>query len=123
MKTAHYTFTTWNESAMASGFGGGAPVRQAALVREPRRKARTLGGDNVIDLTAWRAAKELEPEEEPLDEADWAGAAYGESEEPELYIPAPRPRKSRRAAFLAELTATVGVAAAALAVILLVVAF
>ena len=60
MKTVHYTFTTWNESAMASGFDGAGTARQAALIREPQRKARTLGGDNVIDLTAWRAANLLE---------------------------------------------------------------
>ncbi len=120
MKTVHYTFTTWNESAMASGFDGAGTARQAALIREPQRKARTLGGDNVIDLTAWRAANLLEAEEEPLEELDWTGE---EREEPELYIPAPRPRKSRRAAVAAELAATVSVAAAALAVILWVLAF
>lgn len=122
MKTAHYTFTTWSESAMASGFDGAGASRQAALIREPERKARTLGGDNVIDLTAWRAANLMMPEEEE-DESGWSGEEYEEEAEPELYIPAPRPRKSRRAAFLAELTATVSVAAAALAVILWVVAF
>ncbi len=122
MKTAHYTFTTWNESAMASGFDGAGAARQAVLIREPERKARILGGDNVIDLTAWRAANLVMPEEEE-DESGWSGEEYEEGAEPELYIPAPRPRKSRRAAFLAELTATVSVAAAALAVILWVVAF
>lgn len=123
MKTVHYTFTTWNESAMASGFDGAGTAHQAALIREPQRKARTLGGDNVIDLTAWRAANLLEDEEEPLEELDWTGEAYEEREEPELYIPAPRPRKSRRAAVAAELAATVSVVAAALAVILWVLAF
>lgn len=123
MKTAHYTFTTWSESAMASGFdGAGAAVRQSLLLREPERKARTLGGDNVIDLTAWRAANLAMPEEEE-DESGWSGEEYEEEAEPELYIPAPRPRKSRRAAFRAELAATVGVAATALAVILWVLVF
>lgn len=118
MKTVHYTFTTWNESAMASGFDGAAAVHQSALIPQRPQKSRTLGGDNVIDLTAWRAANLLEDEEEPLEEPDWAGEAYEEREEPELYIPAPRPRKSHRAAVAAELIATVSVVAAALAVIL-----
>ena len=85
------------------------------------RKAGTLGGDKIIDLTAWRAANLLEEEglpEEP-EELDWDGGAYDEErEEPELYVPAPRLRKSRRAAVAAELIATVSVVAAALAVIL-----
>ena len=124
MKTAYYTLTTWNESAMASGFdGAGAAARQSVLLREPARKARALGGDNVIDLTAWRAANLAMPEEEELDEPGWTDEEYEEELEPELYAPAPRTRKSRRAAFRAELTATLGVAAAALAVILWVVAF
>ena len=117
MKTACYTFTTWNSGAMAAGFDG------AALVRQPQRSAAPRT-DNVIDLAAWRAANpELTPREE---EQDWAALPYGEPEEPEepeLSIPAPRPRKSRRAAVLTELISTASVAAAALAIILRVVAF
>lgn len=114
MKTVHYTFTTWNERAMASGFDGATAVHQAALIPQ---KARTLGGDNIIDLSAWRAANLLE-EDDPLEERDWADEGYEEREEPELYVPVSRPRKSRRAAVAAELIATVSVVAAALAVIL-----
>ena len=115
MKTAHYTFTTWNAGAMAAGFDGGA-----APVRRPTRRTAP-GTDNVIDLNAWRAANpELTPREE---EQDWAAPTYGEPEEAELSIPAPRPRKSRRAAVLTELISTASVAAAALAIILRVVAF
>ena len=114
MKTACYTFTTWNSGAMAAGFDG------AALVRQPQRSAAPRT-DNVIDLAAWRAANpELTPREEGQ---DWAALPYGEPEEPELSIPAPRPRKSRRAAVLTELISTASVAAAALAIILRVVAF
>ena len=116
MKTAHYTFTTY-ENAMASGFDGAGTAHQAVLIREPAPKARPLGGNNVIDLTAWRAAN-LELPEEPAEEA-WAGGDY---EEPGLSVPAPRVRKSRRTAFLSELASTACVAAAALAVILRVVA-
>ena len=115
MKTAHYTFTTWNAGAMAAGFDGGA-----ALVRRPARRTAP-GTDNVIDLNAWRAANpELAPQEE---DSDWARELDGDWEEPELAIPVPRPRKSRRTAVLSELISTAGVAAAALAIILRVVAF
>lgn len=122
MKTAHYTFTTWNERAMASGFdGAGAAGRQGALVREPQRPARPLGRDNVIDLTAWRAANLAMPEEEP-EELEWDGGDDGEGE-PELLLPAPRPRKSRRAALVAELVSTASVVVVTLAIILRVLAF
>ena len=52
MKTARCTLTTWNESAMASGFGAGAPVRQAVLVRDAQPGARPQAQGKVIDLTA-----------------------------------------------------------------------
>ena len=120
MKTAHYTFTTWNERAMASGFdGAGAAGRQGALVREPQRPARPLGRDNVIDLTAWRAANL----DEALGEPEELDGEYGgdEWEEPEL--PAPRPRRSRRSMLTAELVSTLSVVAAATALIVRVLTF
>lgn len=122
MNTAYYTFTTWSGGAMAAGFDGGA--RQAAMVRQSRR---AQGGDNVIDLSAWRAANpELCPEE-GAGQDGWAGeAGWAEEaclEEAELALPAPRPRRSRRAAFAAELASTLSVAAAALAIILRVAVF
>ncbi|MCI8762289.1 MAG: hypothetical protein HFF28_05570 [Oscillospiraceae bacterium] len=123
MKTAHYTFTTWNERAMASGFdGAGAAGRQGALVREPQRPAPPLGRDNVIDLTAWRAANLAMPEEEP-EELEWDGGDDGGEAEPELLLPAPRLRKSRRAALVAELVSTASVVVVTLAIILRVLAF
>ena len=126
MKTAHYTFTTWNERAMASGFdGAGTAGRQAALVREPQQPARPVGGDNVIDLTAWRAANLAMPEEEP-EELEWDGGddgGDGGEAEPELLLPAPRLRKSRRAALVAELVSTASVVVVTLAIILRVLAF
>ena len=126
MKTAHYTFTTWNERAMASGFdGAGAAGRQGALVREPQRPARPVGRDNVIDLTAWRAANLAMPEEEP-EELEWDGGddgGDGGEAEPELLLPAPRLRKSRRAALVAELVSTASVVVVTLAIILRVLAF
>lgn len=115
MNTAYYTFTTWNDGAMAAGFDGGA-----SMVRQPPRKAAPAG-DNVIDLNAWRAANLATPEEDQ-EERDWAGEDRGEEEELRL-SPAPRPRRSRRAAFLAELASTLSVAAAALVLIVRVLAF
>lgn len=123
MKTVHYTFTTWSDGAMASGFDGTvAGTRRAAAVREPERKVRPLGADNVIDLAAWRAAN-LDMME-PLDDPAWAAEQEDEGmEEAGFAVPAPRPRKSRRAALAAELVSTVCVAAVTLAIILRVLAF
>ena len=117
MNTAYNTLTTWSGGAMAAGFGGSAgDICQTAVVRQ---SGRARGGDNVIDLTAWRAANL----EAWADGEAYAAAEGAEAEEPELSVPAPRPRKSRRAALLAEAASTVCVAAAALAIILRVVAF
>ena len=111
MNTAYNTLTTWSGGAMAAGFDGTADAgRRSALVRQG---GRARGGDNVIDLTAWRAANL---------EACGEESADGTAAE-ELSMPAPRPRKSRRAAFWAELASTVSVAAAALAIILRVAVF
>ena len=111
MNTAYNTLTTWSGGAMAAGFGGSAgDICQTAVVRQ---SGRARGGDNVIDLTAWRAANL---------EACGEESADGTAAE-ELSMPAPRPRKSRRAAFWAELASTVSVAAAALAIILRVAVF
>lgn len=122
MNTAYYTFSTWSNSAMAAGFDAAAGgERQAAMVRQSGQGSRARGGDNVIDLNAWRAANlDLLEQDAGDGEMEWTG---GEPEELELRVPAPRPRKSRRAAFVAELASTAGVAAAALAIILRVVAF
>lgn len=122
MNTAYYTFSTWNDGAMAAGFDAAAGgARQTAMARQSGQGARARGGDNVIDLNAWRAANlELCREDAGDGEMEWTA---GEPEGLELNVPAPRRRKSRRAAFMAELASTAGVAAAALAIILWVVAF
>lgn len=117
MNTAYYTLSTWGGGAMAAGFDGTADAGRARPAAPRRSGAR--GGDNVIDLNAWRAANL----EAWADGEAYAAAEGAEAEEPELSVPAPRPRKSRRAALLAEAASTVCVAAAALAIILRVVAF
>lgn len=121
MKTAYYTFTTWNDGAMAAGFDSGlSEERQSALVRQTAGKACARDEDKVVDLTAWRAANAEEAEDETGDgleweavEPDWTGDA----------LPAPRPRKSRRAMLTAELVSTLSVVAVAVAIIVRVLAF
>lgn len=115
MNTAYYTFTSWTDGKLAAGFGGGLDgTRRTAITKERSRGARPTGGDNVIDLSAWRAANLSAFEEEP----DRAG-----EELPEPDIPAPRPWKSQRAALVAELISTASVALVALVVIVQVLTF
>lgn len=121
MKTAYYTYTSWEE-AMASGFGD--IPRQGTLVREPGQNARARDGGRVIDLNAWRAANRswAAPEEEP-DARSW-DCGDSETVEPELVLPAPRPRRDHhRAMFAAELASTLAVAGTAAALMLRVLLF
>lgn len=117
MKTAYYTFTTWDDNAMAAGFDGAASSRQTAMERQPEGRVRHTGGDNVIDLSAWRAA---EPDE-LQDELDWDDV---EGDEPEPVLPPARPRRDhRRAMVAAELLSTLCVAAVAVVLIVRVLTF
>ena len=121
MKTAYYTFTVWEDNTMAAGFDGGAASRQAMLVRRPDEQVRRTGGDNIIDLNAWRAEDEDGLWAETQDGPDWAGE---ELDEPEPAASAPRPRRDhRRAMLIAELVSTVCVAAVAAVLILRVLTF
>lgn len=112
MKSAYYTFTTWNEGQQAAGFSGG---QQAAIVRQPVQKARALGGDNVIDLAAWRAANR-ELWDEPEADGEYA------VEEAELEAPVRRVRRSHRRVYidpeLVAILSVVGVLAALVARVL-----
>lgn len=123
MKTTYYTLTRWNGGAMAAGFDSAAGgERRQAVVRQPRRRAQAVGGDNVIDLNAWRCANPELCREEAVD-----GRWYwddGEQEDQEPVLPAPRARRDRRRTMCAaELAATLAVAAAALALMLRVLLF
>lgn len=104
MKNAYDTFITWNEGGLAAGFGGGMDSgRRAATVRQPARKAQEPGGDNVIDLTAWRpAGQELWEGQSEL------GPEYA-VEGPEEEQPARRARRGRAAYLDPELLATLSV--------------
>mgnify|MGYP001042661398 FL=1 len=119
MKTAYYTFTAWEDGAMAAGGDSGlGGERRAALVRRPAGEAHTHSGDKVIDLNAWRT--DALEEDEVRGELDWdeIGPDWPE-EEP----PSPRPRRSRRAMLTAELVSTLCVVAVALVIIVRVLTF
>lgn len=119
MKTSVYTFVAWDERAMAAGADCAARSRQTALI--PQREERGLGGDNVIDLNAWRAA---EPEEFTAPAEDELDRGAGEPKESWPDLPAPRARRDHcRTLMAAELLSTLAVAVAALAIILRMLAF
>ena len=105
MKSAYDTFTTWHGCEQAAGFAGSLDSgRQAAVVRGSSQKAQALGGDNVIDLAAWRAANR-ELWDEPGEPAQ---KRVPEEAAPEL--PVRRARRSRRSAYIdPELFAILGV--------------
>ena len=120
MKTAYYTFTTWNDGGMAAGFDSSLnESRPAALVRVSKGTGR-VREDNVIDLTAWRADSRDECWDEP--EWEYAGPDWAD-EEPDQAAPAARARRSRRATFTAELISTLCVVAVAVVLIVRVLTF
>ena len=109
METTYYTLTS--REVIISGDGvaqaaGGAPERQVVLLRTAANTASAPArADNVIDLAAWKSARE----EEARLEEEWYG---GVDEAPAQPAPAqPRPRRSHRSAVLlgGELLATLSV--------------
>lgn len=119
MNTVYRTFTSWSNSALAAGF-----ERAADELRQPRQKqSRALGGDNVIDLTAWREANLEEFQAQP----DWEDDVpeLEPEERPQIsWVEAPRrERRNHRARYLGELISTVSVVAAAAVLILRVLTF
>lgn len=108
METTYYTLTareiivTGDAVAKAEAVGG-APARQLVCVRKPAQCRWET--DNVIDLAAWKAARE---EEQRL-EAEWY---EGVDERMESCVaPAPRVRRDHTAPVLVggELLATLSV--------------
>lgn len=94
METTYYTFTA--REILVSGDGvkqavGGA--RRLALARRPAAEGRLIRRDNVVDLAAWRAAREEEQ----------AGEAW-EEDLSQVWAPAPavqpRPRRDHRSRIL-----------------------
>ena len=108
METTYYTLTareiivSGDAVAKADAVGAAAP-RQLVCVRKPAQRKQEE--NNVIDLAAWKAARE---EEQRLEEAWYDGV----DERMEEYVaPAPRPRRDHKAAVLVggELLATLSV--------------
>lgn len=106
METTYYTFTAREivvEGAQVAAAAGG-PARQLVCVRKP------VGGqekreNNVIDLTAWKAARE---EEQRL-EAEWYDGVDQRLEQPAAAAPRPRREHGRRAFIGGEMLATLSV--------------
>ena len=119
MKSVTYTFTTWDDGRRAAGFDGELNSgRQAVMVRQPEQKTRPLGGDNVVDLAAWRAANQELWEEQAELEPEYA------VEETVRSAPARRVRNRRRRAYVdPELVATLGVIGVLAALIIRVLMF
>lgn len=109
MKSVTYTFITWEDGRRAAGFDGELNGgRRAVMVRRPGKEARSLGGDNVIDLAAWRGASQELWEERPEQEY-----AVEEAERPARVRRARvRRRRVRIDPELASIVGVVGVLAA-----------
>ena len=131
MKTAYYMLTT--QGAMGERLEKAAGgERQVTWIRQPERCAPVRGGgNNVIDLAAWKAERALEPEQDTLEGAGWLDEGPEETlellcEEDEAAAPPVRRarRDHTRCGWLrGELAATLSVAGAAAALVLRVLAF
>ena len=106
METTYYTLTAREIIVSGDGVSAavGAPARQLVCIRRPAAQSGPLR-DNVIDLAAWKAARE---EEARLEEEWYAGVDEA------LSAPAPaapRPRRDHQKRFLfgGELLATASV--------------
>ncbi|MDE6260124.1 MAG: hypothetical protein K2M42_04575 [Oscillospiraceae bacterium] len=118
MRSVTYTFTTWDGGQRAAGFDGAlGSGRQAVMVRQLGRQGRPVE-DNVIDLTAWRAANQELWEEQSELEPEYA------LEEAERPTPACRARSRRRRVYIdPELASIVGVVGVLVTLMVRVLAF
>lgn len=135
MKTVYYMLTTQDALALGEGLEKAAGgERQIAWVRQPERRTQVRrGGNNVIDLAAWRAERAME--QDAPEGADWLDETDGAwpEEGPELLCgedeaaarPVRRSRRdhTRRGWLRGELAATLSVAGATAALVLWVLAF
>ena len=107
METTYYTLTAReiivSGDAVAKADAVGAPARQLVCVRRPAQRMEKES--NVIDLAAWKAAREEEARLEEL----WYDGVDQRMEEPAA--PAPRARRDHKATVLVggELLATLSV--------------
>ena len=106
METTYYTLTA--REIIVSGDGVrvavGAPARQLVCVRRPAAREERPR-DNVIDLAAWKAARE----EEARLEEEWYAGVDEALAAPARSAPRPRRDHSRQALFGGELLATASV--------------
>lgn len=130
MKTDYYTLITQDAlSSMGKELEKAAgEERQTVWVRQPEQRPQARrGGNNVIDLAAWKAQRELEA----LEQADEAEGSWDEADDLEWLletvetpaVPARRPRRAHPTLPLRELAATLSVAGAAAALVLHILAF
>lgn len=108
METTYYTLTAREiiVSGDAVAAAAGAPARQLVCVRG--NAAVPARRDNVVDLAAWKAARE---ERDRL-EAEWYDGVDERLEQPAA--PRPRPRREHRVLLGGELLATLSVIGAML---------
>lgn len=106
METTYYTLTA--REIIVSGDAvenvSGAPARQLVCVRRPAEREEPKR-DNVIDLSAWKAARE---EERRLEE-EWYSGVDQRLEQPAAAAPRPRRDHGRTVLVGGELLATLSV--------------
>ena len=107
MKTAYYMLTTQDTVSLGGSLEKAAgEEHQAVWVRQPEQRTQVRrGGDNVVDLAAWK-------------ELDWL---LDLNETPA--VPARRPRREHPTLLRSELAATLSVVGATAAMILQFLAF
>lgn len=104
METTYYTLTAREiiVTGDAVANAAGAPARQLVCVRKPAA-VQPPERNNIIDLAAWKAAKE----EESHLEAEWYAGVDQRLEQPAE--PVCRPRRDHRVSLGGELLATLSV--------------
>lgn len=127
MKTAYYTLTTQDALSLGESLErASGEERQTIWIRQPAQTPAPRGGNNVIDLAAWKAARE----QEALEEAAWQDA-WCDEDEPDWLLetdeapaaPVRRPRREHPALLRGELAATLSVIGATAALVLRFLAF
>lgn len=124
METINYTLTA--RGIVAEGeleqVAGGA--RRVMLVRSKKSEGRQVGGDNVIDLAAWKAHREevrwLQTDGE---EAAWKADDQLEPDEVLDTAPSRRERRTHTALLTGEILATLSVIAVAAALVMRIILF
>jgi len=107
METTYYTLTAREilvEGAAVQRVSGGG-ARQLVCVRKAQNAAASVpAGNKVVDMAAWKAAKE---EEARLEELWYEGVDEAMEQEPAP--PAPRARRSHKSGLNADLWASAAV--------------